>query len=199
MTSISTYSIYFNVLCHQPNLNLIWIRSFIFRLHFKSSIYQLMSWVQVVGVCYDPVPLLVTKYSVWRVNHGLQHVSAPPIDQQKEEKRQQLGLSLWFLLSSWAGRSVRLPDTQSASRSTSLCTNLLQANKTRYQRMTRSTSPPGIFLLLLSFLLPPSSTTPEQMHQWVSLQLVCGHVGGKVTRAIQEKHSSNFQKELKVE
>lgn len=104
------------------------------------------------------MPLFVTKYSMRRVNHGLQRVSPPPNDQRREGNRQQLGLSLWFLLGSWAARSVRLPDTQSASRSTSLCTNL-QANKTRYQRMTRTTSPPGIFLLLLLlplfFLLPP--------------------------------------------
>lgn len=73
------------------------------------------------------------------------------------EKKSGSGLLLWFLLSSWTARAVRLPDTQSASRSTSLCTNLLQANKTRFQRMTRTTSPLGIFhiLLPLFFLLPP--------------------------------------------
>jgi len=69
----------------------------------------------------------------------------PACDRQREEK----SASHCFLLSGWAGRSVRLPD----SCSTALCTNLLQPNKTRYQRMTRSTGLPGILLLLLLVFL----------------------------------------------
>lgn len=58
-------------------------------------------------------------------------------------------------------------------------------HKTPARRASSSTSSSSSF---------SSSTALEQTPQWVSLQLVCGHVGGKVTRAIQEKHSCNFQK-----
>lgn len=74
---------------------------------------------------------------------------------QMTSRERKTSASHCFLLGGWAGRSARLPDSQSASRSTSLCTNHLRPNKTRYQRMTRNTNPPGILLLLLFFLLPP--------------------------------------------
>ncbi len=105
-----------------------------------------------------------------------------------------------FLLAGWTGRSARLLDSQWASHSASLCTNLLQPNKTRYQRMTRNTSPPGIFLLLLLclvFFLPSPLRSKRISEFHFSL------FAAMLEARWQEQYKRNIpvisKKELKVE